>query len=580
MDNFLLSLIIWTPLVGSLLILLVPSGNVKAIRWAALSVLMLDLLWVILAFLGFSKSAGGFYPLQTYQFVEQLAWFDLQLGGLGRLSAEYLLGVDGLSLVLVGLSIVVLIIGLISSWTIEKHQKGYFSLYLLLSGSILGCFLALDFFLFYLFFEFMLLPMYFLIGMWGGPRREYAAIKFFLYTLVGSILILVVMIALGVSVIDPIKTGKESGILFSDIPEMKEIYTVQTQLVNYQIAPDNQVHTFNMLWMMDKNNFVPRSALAMIAGGTIFGQSARLIAFLALLIGFAIKLPAVPFHTWLPDAHVEAPTPISVVLAGILLKVGAYGIIRICYGIFPEGAVYYAEFIGIMGLVAILYGALNALAMKDLKKMIAFSSISHMGYILLGLAALTVEGVAGAVYQMISHGFISALLFLLVGVIYDRTHDRSIENYRGLASKMPHFTVAILIAFFASAGLPGLSGFIAEVMVYLGAFKSESVNGLLPRWVAITATLGLVFGAAYYLWTLQRMFFGSFWTRKQEWHSSLSDLTTKEYLMMVPLILGIIVLGIFPSILLDYINPGLEDFCQRVLQVGNQNLQLLSKYIH
>ncbi|MDN4167001.1 NADH-quinone oxidoreductase subunit M [Cytophagales bacterium LB-30] len=571
MYQSLLTLLFLIPLLAALIIALLPQSLRPYYKIITTSSLGFSLACAIALLWGFDSNAIG------YQFYEKVQWFGLSLGSLGKVQVNYELGVDGISAMLVFLSALILLIGAVSSWEIDKQEKGFYALYLLLSASIFGCFIALDFFLFYVFFEFMLLPMYFLIGLWGGPKREYASIKFFLYTLAGSLLILLVMIALSLSVIDPVATGQEMGL--SATEAFEQIKNTQGQLQKYQIVAENQVHTFSLLWMNDATNFVPRSALSMVGGLQFWGQHARLWAFLALLIGFAIKLPSVPFHTWLPDAHVEAPTSISVVLAGVLLKIGAYGIIRFAYGIFPEGALYYSEWIAGLGVLSILYGALNALAMKDLKKMVAYSSVSHMGYVLLGLATLTIEGVSGAVYQMISHGFISPLLFLLVGVLYLRTHNRSIEDYRGLASRMPVFTFFVIVAFFASSGLPGLAGFIGEILIYLGAFKSAGGNAMVPYWMALLATLGLVLGAAYYLWTLQRMFFGAFWTRKPEWEPLLGKLSLREYLMFVPLLMGILLLGIFPSLILDIISTSVGHFVESTLQVGEENLRQLAKFI-
>ncbi len=420
----------------------------------------------------------------------------------------------------------------LSSSTIQKQVKGYFILYNLLASAMMGCFVALDFFLFYVFWEVMLLPMYFLIGIWGGPNREYAAIKFFLYTLFGSVFMLLVMIGLYFSVLDPV-TGN---------------------------------HTFSLVAMATQSNYIKD---AILGPDNVFW---RYVAFIVLFIGFAIKVPMFPFHTWLPDAHVEAPTPISVILAGVLLKLGTYGMIRINFPLFPE--VFHAGMyvIGIFGAINIIYGAFCALAQKDLKKMVAYSSISHMGYVLLGLSAGNSEGMVGALYQMFNHGTITAMLFLLVGVIYDRAHTRQIEKFGGLASYMPVYAAVVTVAWFASLGLPGLSGFISEAFVFVGAFSSVTT-----RPIAMVSVLGIVFGAAYLLWSLQRMFLGQ---RKQDaaydlvvgedghehihfhdWHGKL-DLDGRELAMLVPLVVITIFLGIYPMPVLGMITTSINKLVQ------------------
>ena len=554
----LLSYIVFIPLVAAMLVLLTPRAYKHLYRVLTVLGLGLTLALIIFAISGFDTAVQGAINSESnLQLVEKTEWFSIALGSMGKFSVDYFVGTDGLNIGMLLLAGIVLLIGAIASWNIKDKQKAYFGLYLLLSSSILGCFVALDFFLFYLFFEFMLLPMYFLIGIWGGPRKEYAALKFFLYTLVGSILILIVMIGLYNSVYDPVKTAIEAGY------EANQVEQVQQLVQDGTIKSDQIVKSFNMIHMADADNYIPGSFLHQSSLAQIFGQPARWIAFLALLIGFAIKLPAVPFHTWLPDAHVEAPTPISVVLAGILLKVGGYGLIRTAFVMFPDSAYHYSWLIGFFGMFAIIYGALNALAQKDLKKLIAYSSVSHMGFVLMGLAAMTVEGISGAIYQMYSHGLISAMLFLIAGVIYDRTHDRMIENYGGLASKMPKYTVFVAIAFFASLGLPGFSGFIAELMVLVGSFKSSAI----PAWMPIVATTGLVLGAGYYLWTMQRMFFGKFWVKDKKWVESLSDLNPREYLMLLPLVILILAFGLYPSLLLDLINNSVESFADHLFQL-------------
>lgn len=530
MQEILVSLLLFTPLLAAFVALFIPAASGTVFRYVTLAVNFAQVFFLLLI-LALHQPGPGM------QFVEQQPWITLDLGSWGTLKAEYFVGLDGLSLPLVILSVFVMLIATISSWLVEKNIKGYFILLLILNTAIIGSFSALDFLLFYLFFEFMLLPMFFLIAIWGGPRREYASIKFFLYTLLGSILILIVMIGLYISVHDPSVSGK-------------------------------LVHTFNVLHMADPVNFISNSILDPNNTHGIGLYNARQWGFLLLFFGFAIKLPMVPLHTWLPDAHVEAPTAISVILASLLLKIGGYGLARIAFPIFPEAAVYFGWFIGLMGVISIIYGGLNAMSSKDLKRLIAYSSISHMGFVLLGFASVTPEGVAGSVYQMFSHGIISAMLFLLAGVIYDRTHNRMIANYSGLSTKMPAYTTMVLIAFFASMGLPGFSGFIAEIMVFLGAFKSNSIHGPLHESLAIVATLGLVLGAMYYLWTLQRMFFGPFHLKGNISTDSIFDLNKREYIMLAPLAAATLFFGIYPQPMITLIDPFAKHFAEFVLSTG------------
>ena len=530
----MLSLIVFLPIIAGLIILAVPSSQKQIIRIVSLLAALAQGVVAVLIWRAYDPSLPGITagpggsPLGSFQFVEKLPWIGLKLGGLASLNIEYFLGVDGISVTMIILTALVSAIGVLSSWTIQKQVKGYFILYNLLASAMMGCFVALDFFLFYVFWELMLLPMYFLIGIWGGPNREYAAIKFFLYTLFGSVFMLLVMIGLYFSVIDPV-TGN---------------------------------HTFSLVAMANQANYIPDAILG--------PQNAmwRYIAFAVLFVGFAIKVPMFPFHTWLPDAHVEAPTPISVILAGVLLKLGTYGMMRINFPLFPE--VFHASMyiIGIFGAINIIYGAFCALAQQDLKKMVAYSSISHMGYVLLGLAAGNSEGMVGALYQMFNHGTITAMLFLLVGVIYDRAHTRQIDKFGGLASYMPVYTAVVTIAWFASLGLPGLSGFISEAFVFVGAFSS-----ITTRYIAMVSVLGIVFGAAYLLWSLQRVFLGK---RKadaaydleigadghehihfHDWKGKI-DLDARELTMLVPLVVITIFLGIYPMPILGMITSSVN----------------------
>lgn len=534
----ILSLLIFTPLLFGLLIVLLPSAWRASFKYITLLATLVQLGISIWMYLHFKTGAGfgGINNESQFQFMQKLPWINLDLGTLGKMQIDYFVGIDGISITLVLMSSVVMVIAALASWEIKSNLKGFFSLFLLLNMAVIGVFCALDFFLFYIFYELMLLPLYFLIGMWGGARREYAAIKFFLYTLFGSVFMLLVMIGLYLSVKDP-ATGN---------------------------------HTFNIIQMMNPANYDANSVFSVLGHKTLLGMPARTVGFVVLFIAFAIKVPVVPLHTWLPDAHVEAPTPVSIILAGILLKIGGYGIIRICLGIFPEIAVSGAFWIGLLGVISILYGALNALAQRDVKRMIAYSSVSHMGFVLLGIASLTPEGISGSVMQMVSHGFLSTMLFFLAGVVYNRVHDRDIYHFRGLGTIMPQYTTFIVIAFFASLGLPGFSAFIGEAFTLVGAFESPSVNGALPYWMAVCGSIGILLSAAYFLWTLQRMFFGSLSLKGGDvWKTALVDLNIRETITLLPLALLALVLGVMPALVFDKINDSvlaLVEFTKHIIQ--------------
>lgn len=528
MQQYLLSVLIFIPLCAALVLIILPPSAIKLFRNIAIfacclqALVLIGILW-------------NYEPGHAFQFINQLPWIRLDLGTWGVLQADYFVAVDGLSLPLISLAVAIMLIATFASWNVTTNVKGYYILLLILNTSIIGSFSALDFLLFYLFFEFMLLPMYFLIGIWGGSRREYASVKFFLYTLLGSILIMIVLIVLYIST----NIG----------------------------TPQDIVHTFSIVDITDSANIISQSLIDVKHIKMIGPFSAREWCFLLLFLGFAIKLPAVPLHTWLPDAHVEASTPISVILAALLLKIGGYGLLRIAYPVFPDGAAHFSTFVGIIGVVSIIYGALNAMGSKDLKRLIAYSSVSHMGFVLLGIAAFTTEGIAGAIYQMFSHGILSAMLFLLAGVLYDQTKDRTISNYSGLLQVAPRFFVFVLIAFFASMGLPGFSGFIGEILILLGAFKSGAANGYLHESLAIIAATGLIFGAGYFLWTIQRMFFGKYHITSALGEQKLTDVSQRELIILTPLAIAAIVFGIFPQILLNAINPFTEQFLDKVTQL-------------
>jgi NADH-quinone oxidoreductase subunit M len=524
----ILTWITFLPVLGMVLVLMIPKEQRTTIRWTALGITLLQLVLAVVIFSRFDRGMAGINTVAGMQFVEKATWIDIKgLSWFSRIHIEYFLGIDGLSVTMVILTALISSVAALSSWTIEKSIKGYFALFLLLDAGMMGVFVSLDFFLFYIFWELMLLPMYFLIGIWGGARREYAAIKFFLYTLFGSVLMLLAMIALYFSTnvfIDP------NGVIYSVSEAMK----IGAQGLE-------KIHTFNMLAMMDPGNYAPDSLLA---GSHTFWRYA---AYIGLFIGFAIKIPSFPFHTWLPDAHVEAPTPISVILAGVLLKMGTYGILRISFPMFPDAAVHYSWWLALLGVISMVYGAFVAMAQTDFKKLIAYSSISHMGVVTLGMASMNTQGITGAVFQMFNHGTITAMLFLIVGVIYDRAHTRGVNEFGGLMNQMPKYAGVMTIAFFAALGLPGLSGFISEAFSLIGAFQTFKI-------LTMIATVTIVVTAGYMLWTLQRVFLG---TIPDKW-KNLTDMDGREMIMLWPLAIIVIFLGVYPSPILNMMNTSLN----------------------
>ena len=506
----ILSWLIWLPIIGMAAIAFIPREKEDVIKITAAATTGLQFLLTLVLWKNFDSGSGAM------QFMERAEWIP-------SFNIAYILGVDGLSLPMAILTGLLCFLGVFVSWNINKAVKGYFALFLLLDTGIMGVFLSMDFFLFYIFWEVMLLPMYFLIGIWGGPQREYAAIKFFLYTLFGSVLLLVGILGLYFS------CGKTFDIL-----ELK------------RVAPDA---LSSVMW---------------------WGMSGIKVIWVLLFIGFAIKVPVFPFHTWLPLVHVEAPTAISVLLAGILLKLGVYGILRINYGLMPDGVYWFSGALAFLGLINVIWGGLCALAQTDLKKLVAYSSVNHMGYALIGMAAVIAAseanglnlkaaqaGLGGAVFQMFNHGTISAMLFILVGVIYDRAHHREIAGFGGLAAQMPIYAGITALAFFAGLGLPGLSGFISEAMCFIGAFP-------VYRGIVIASTIGILLNAAYFLWAFQRIFFGEL----NEKYTNLPEINRLELFTVVPLLVITLFFGIYPAPYLDVISSTMNVIIDHVVSLA------------
>ncbi len=530
--------LVFLPAIGALFVLpFVPKGNDNAIRLITLGFTLATLVMVGMVFGGSGVYfAPGVAEMQNLFAVSWIPSFDIQ----------YMMGMDGISFPLVALTALICVLAMAASWSITKHVKAYCMLFLLLETGMIGVFLALDFFLFYVFWEVMLLPMYFLIGVWGGPRREYAAIKFFLYTLFGSVLMLIAILMLYFA----------SDLRALDASQLEAAGITAAELAEQTANNTNPVHTFNILALQQVGQHTTQFNQELL-----WGKSLQWWAFLLLFIGFVIKVPSVPVHTWLPDAHVEAPTPISMILAGILLKMGGYGIIRICYPICPQAGYDLMWFVCIIGVVSMVYGAFAALAQKDFKRMVAYSSVSHMGYVVLGIGVWSAVsgqqfnsdywkmGMNGAMFQMIAHGISSAGMFFMVGVIYDRVHHRNLDEFGGLFGKMPVYSGMAFAIFFAGLGLPGLCGFIGEVLVVLSVWNFSQT-------LAVISAAVVILTAAYILWALQRVYLGSEYKGPHE--EALTPITLRETAIALPLVAFAILFGVFPAIIFDYMEPSVS----------------------
>ena len=482
-----LLLTLFVPLLGAIAVLFINKEQSKAIKSTAFVMSIVTFLLSLLLLPNFDSSNP------TFQYVVNQLWIP-------SLDAGFRIGLDGMSLLMVLLTTFIMPIAIASSFSgIKKREKEYYAMLLILQFGMTGVFVALDTFLFYVFWELILIPMFFIIGVWGGKDKIYASIKFFLYTLVGSLLMLVAIIWIGLYAKDPAVYGKFT----TDLVAIKGFIG--------SIPYDIQV------WL-----------------------------FLAFAISFCIKVPLFPLHTWLPDAHVQAPTAGSVILAGVLLKMGTYGLIRFNLELFPLVSSHWATPIAWLSVIGIIYGALVAMVQTDVKKLVAYSSVSHLGFVVLGIFSMTVEGIQGAIIQMVNHGLSTPMLFLCVGVIYDRRHTREISEYGGIARVMPIYTVLFAIAMFASVGLPGLNGFVGEYLTLIGAFVSPVYNNTL---FAILSATGVIFAAVYLLWMWQRVMFG---TNDNPENQNLQDVTKQELWQMIPLVVFIVWIGVYPGTFLKF----------------------------
>ena len=506
-NSNILSYILLTPFIGALIVLFFNKNKDNIIKYFGLAVSVVAFILSLFLYFNFDPKNGSF------QFVEKFSWVQ-------NLHISYHVGIDGISLLLILLTTFLTPLTLLSSWKAINHKVKEFTFFMLmLEVGMLGVFVSLDLFLFYIFWEAMLIPMYFIIGIWGGDRRIYASVKFFLYTMFGSLLMLVAIVWLAVF------ASASLGHFSTDLVEL------------YNIGPTIQSDIQN--WM-----------------------------FLAFAFSFAIKVPLFPLHTWLPDAHVQAPTAGSVILAGVLLKMGTYGLLRFCLPLFPQASIHFAPYIAVLAVIGIIYGALVAMVQKDMKKLVAYSSVAHLGFVVLGIFAMTQEAVQGAVIQMVNHGLSTGALFLLVGVVYERMHTREISEYGGIAKIVPVFSVFLMIASLSSIGLPGLNGFVGEFLILLGSFKSPVLNSW---WYTVFAASGVIFAAVYLLWMYQRVVFGEVKNPKLY---ELKDMDKREILVLIPIFIFIVWIGIYPSTFLNLSAKSTQKIIEQVLPPSqNQGLK-------